>query len=84
MISPPLRRVAAGSPLEDSDGFNVLDYGARNDASASSSEAFRAAIQSAKAAGGGTEFTSRLPPRVRWPSSNSRSTRMPAAPAVCR
>ena len=36
--------------------FNMLDYGARNDASASSTEAFRAAIQAAKAAGGGTVF----------------------------
>ena len=36
--------------------FNVLDYGARNDASASSTEAFRAAIQAAKAAGGGTVY----------------------------
>ena len=34
--------------------FNVLDYGARNDGSAPATEAFRAAIQAAKAAGGGT------------------------------
>src|SRR4051794_40522400 len=34
--------------------FNVLDYGARNDGSTSSTGAFRAAIQAAKAAGGGT------------------------------
>jgi polygalacturonase len=36
--------------------FNVLDYGARNDGSASATEAFRAAIQAAKAAGGGTVY----------------------------
>lgn len=36
--------------------FNVLDYGAHNDGSASSTEAFRSAIQAAKAAGGGTVY----------------------------
>jgi polygalacturonase len=36
--------------------FNVLDYGARNDASASATVAIRSAIQAAKAAGGGTVF----------------------------
>ena len=36
--------------------FNILDYGARNDSSAPATEAFRAAIQAAKAAGGGTVF----------------------------
>jgi polygalacturonase len=36
--------------------FNVLDYGARNDGSASATEAIRAAIQAAKAAGGGTVY----------------------------
>ncbi len=36
--------------------FNILDYGARKDASAPATEAFRAAIQAAKAAGGGTVF----------------------------
>jgi polygalacturonase len=34
--------------------FNVLDYGAHPDGSAGSTEAFRAAIQAAQAAGGGT------------------------------
>ena len=34
--------------------FNVLDYGAHPDGSARSTAAFRAAIQAAKAAGGGT------------------------------
>ena len=36
--------------------FNILDYGAHPDASTNSTEAFRAAIQAAKAAGGGTVF----------------------------
>jgi polygalacturonase len=36
--------------------FNILDYGARNDASAPATEAIRSAIQAAKAAGGGTVF----------------------------
>ena len=40
----------AGSP------FNVLDYGARKDGSASSTAAIRDAIQAAKAAGGGTVY----------------------------
>ena len=34
--------------------FNILDYGAHKDGSASSTEAIRSAIQAAKAAGGGT------------------------------
>ncbi len=36
--------------------FNLLDYGARNDGSASATEAFRAAIRAAKLAGGGTVY----------------------------
>jgi len=36
--------------------FNILDYGAHNDASAPATEAIRSAIQAAKAAGGGTVF----------------------------
>jgi polygalacturonase len=36
--------------------FNVLDYGAHHDGSASSTQAFRSAIQAAKAAGGGTVY----------------------------
>ena len=36
--------------------FNVLDYGAHPDGSTNSTEAFRSAIQAAKAAGGGTVF----------------------------
>lgn len=34
--------------------FNVMDYGAKNDGSASATAAIRSAIQAAKAAGGGT------------------------------
>jgi hypothetical protein len=36
--------------------FNVVDYGAHRDGSASSTEAFRAAIAAAKKAGGGTVY----------------------------
>jgi polygalacturonase len=36
--------------------FNILDYGAHNDASVSATGAFRSAIQAAKAAGGGTVY----------------------------
>src|SRR2546427_11938023 len=36
--------------------FNVLDYGAQRDGSASSTESIRAAIEAAKAIGGGTVF----------------------------
>jgi polygalacturonase len=39
--------------------FNVLDFGAHRDASATSTEAIHAAIQAAKAAGGGTVY---IPP----------------------
>jgi polygalacturonase len=44
-------RLCAAGPV-----YNLLDYGAHNDASAPSTDAFRAAIQAAKAAGGGTVF----------------------------
>ena len=44
-------RARAAAPL-----FNIMDYGARNDGSASSTEAIRSAIQAAKAAGGGTVY----------------------------
>jgi len=36
--------------------FNICDYGAKNDGSAPATEAFRAAIQAAKAARGGTVY----------------------------
>ncbi|HUV68548.1 MAG TPA: glycoside hydrolase family 28 protein [Terracidiphilus sp.] len=41
---------------EKSPFFNVIDYGAHNDGSAPATEAFRAAIQAAKKAGGGTVY----------------------------
>ena len=51
---------AGGAPanLRTAPGpfFNVIDYGAHRDGSASSTEAFRAAIQAAKKAGGGTVY----------------------------
>lgn len=40
----------------DNSFFNVLDYGAKRDASSPSTAAFRAAIQAAAKAGGGTVF----------------------------
>lgn len=43
---------AASTPLV----FNIADYGARRDASAPSTEAFRRAIEAAHAAGGGTVY----------------------------
>ena len=39
-----------------SANFNIVDYGAKNDGSAPATEAFRRAIQAAKAAGGGTVY----------------------------
>jgi polygalacturonase len=36
--------------------FNIVDYGARNDGGAPATEAIRAAIQAARAAGGGTVY----------------------------
>src|ERR1039457_6255117 len=36
--------------------LNIVDYGARNDGSASATAAIRSAIQAAKAAGGGTVY----------------------------
>ena len=36
--------------------FNVMDYGVRNDGSAPATQGFRAAIQAAKAVGGGTVY----------------------------
>src|SRR5260370_17606596 len=40
--------------------FNIADYGAGKDGSASATDAFRQAIQAPKAAGGGTIY---VPPR---------------------
>jgi polygalacturonase len=46
----------AQAPASGIRVFNILDYGAKNDASTPATDAFRAAIQAAKAAGGGTVF----------------------------
>lgn len=54
----PLALTLACMPVRAANGpfFNIADYGAMRDGSASSTNAFRAAIQAAKAAGGGTVF----------------------------
>jgi polygalacturonase len=49
IVLPMAAQTAATSPF-----FNVLDYGAHRDGSASSTAAFRAAIQACAKAGGGT------------------------------
>jgi polygalacturonase len=46
----------AAQPPATLVSFNVIDYGAKRDASASSTAAFRAAIQACAKAGGGTVF----------------------------
>src|SRR5438093_20351 len=48
--------LVGGSTQGDGPFFNILDYGAHRDGSASSTEAIRAAIEAAKAVGGGTVF----------------------------
>ena len=53
--------IAAGNaPAVNSEKqvFNIIDYGAKRDASSPATEAFRRAIQAAKAAGGGTIYVS--------------------------
>ncbi|MHB1023567.1 MAG: glycoside hydrolase family 28 protein [Acidobacteriaceae bacterium] len=48
---------ASAIPVEQHGPFfNIVDYGARNDGSASATDAFREAIQAAKKAGGGTVY----------------------------
>jgi polygalacturonase len=47
----PIRAASSGPTV-----FNVADYGAKRDGSALATEAFRRAIQAAKAAGGGTIY----------------------------
>ena len=51
LFSAPPCALAAGSGRTV---FNIVDYGAKNDASAPATDAFRKAIEAAKAAGGGT------------------------------
>jgi polygalacturonase len=48
--------VAQASGGESKAAFNILDYGASKDGSASSAEAFRLAIAAAQKAGGGTVY----------------------------
>ncbi|MGA2352425.1 MAG: glycoside hydrolase family 28 protein [Terracidiphilus sp.] len=52
-LAVPLHAMAPGSGRAL---FNVVDYGAKNDASAPATEAFQKAIQAAKSAGGGTVY----------------------------
>ena len=53
----PLLLLLAGAKAQAAGPmFNVVDYGARNDGSASSTAAIRSAIQAAKEAGGGTVY----------------------------
>ena len=52
----PLLLLLAAPAWSAGPFFNILDYGARNDASVPATEAIRSAIQAAKAAGGGTVF----------------------------
>jgi len=47
---------ACALPAADNGWFNVLDYGAKRDASAPSTAAFNSAIQAAARVGGGTVF----------------------------
>lgn len=51
-----LSRAAAAPAIGNSPLFNIMDYGAHNDGSGPSTEAFRAAIQAAQKAGGGTVY----------------------------
>jgi Glycosyl hydrolases family 28/Pectate lyase superfamily protein len=53
-ILPLLLFLACVPPVRAAPSFNILDFGAHNDGSAPATEAFRSAIQAAKAAGGGT------------------------------
>ena len=48
--------LAQTPPVESKTVFNILDYGAHRDGSASSTEAFRRAIAAAQKAGGGTVY----------------------------
>src|ERR1039458_10145682 len=50
----PLLLLLAAPAWSAGPFFNILDYGARNDASAPATAAIRSAIQAAQAVGGGT------------------------------
>ncbi|MGB7267056.1 MAG: glycosyl hydrolase family 28 protein [Terracidiphilus sp.] len=51
-----MRADAQATTAEHGPFFNVVDYGAKNDASANAADAFKRAIAAAKKAGGGTVF----------------------------
>src|SRR5437868_8747800 len=53
-IAPILISLSVGQARAAAPVYSVLDYGAKNDGSASATEAFRTAIQAVKSAGGGT------------------------------
>jgi len=55
-LLPAVFLLAAAHARGAGPWFNILDYGARNDGSASATAAIRSAIQAAKAAGGGTVY----------------------------
>ena len=55
-LAPALLILLNGCAWGAGPFFNIVDYGARPDGKASATEAIRAAIQAAKAAGGGTVF----------------------------
>ena len=55
-LLPALLLVAGANMFGAGPWFNIVDYGARNDGSASATAAIRSAIQAAKAAGGGTVY----------------------------
>ncbi|MGA7238593.1 MAG: glycoside hydrolase family 28 protein [Bryobacteraceae bacterium] len=56
LFLPALFLVTSASAWSAGPVFNILDYGARNDGSASATGAIRSAIEAAKAVGGGTVF----------------------------
>ncbi|SPE42750.1 Glycoside hydrolase, family 28 [Candidatus Sulfopaludibacter sp. SbA3] len=51
-----LSTVLLSAAASQRQSFNIADYGAKKDASVAATEAFRQAIQAAKAAGGGTIY----------------------------
>src|SRR5260370_11310837 len=56
LILGVLAALLGASAWAAAPSFNIVDYGARKDGSAPSTEAFRSAILAAKAAGGGTVY----------------------------
>lgn len=56
LLAGPMAASATVPPPAGHGWFNILDYGAHNDGSTPATEAFRAAIEAAHAAGGGTVY----------------------------